>query len=618
MNSSHLYYFELSILKSATPIFSYHYHRSLDIGQLVIVPLKGRLKEAVVLKEIKAPTFKTEAIQEVLKESYFSWQIETAKFIAQYYFCSLGEAIGVFLPFKSPHKIKASLASTTLPKLTSIQKNTYEALSKEQVALLFGVTGSGKTELYIHRMAEMLKMGKSTILLMPEIALTPQMERRLKGYFGDRVALWHSKLSKKKKERILTGIDSGDITIVAGARSALFIPIKNLGLIIVDEEHDDSYKAMSRPRYHARDLAIYIAKIRKAQIWLASATPSVSSYLRFKTIYLKEPYIKTNKSYHFISGTTINTSILKALEENYKAREQSLLFVPTRANFKYLWCEVCGEVHKCPYCSVGMSLYRRNKYLRCQHCNYSEPIVESCSKCGYTPLRSDRIGTQEVIEIIKQAIPGIRVEQFDKDAITTPTKLAKALKRIEEGECDVVVGTQMLSKGHDYPNITLSIITGLDYLIGLGDYRAKERAVALMHQIAGRSGRSKDAKILIQTNQAKDFEPWLDDYELFLKDELKFRKEAGYPPFSFFARIIISNNKESLAQKKSNELVSYLHTFDNIELMGYGICALAKIAKRYRYNILIRSNKRLAILKALYSIRSDRSIEIDMDPVDFS
>ena len=621
-SSDSIYYFELAILKSAISPLTYYSDIDLNIGQLVKVPLKGRLKEAVILKSTKAPEFETKSIDEVLELFYYSWQMDTAKFISQYYFCSLGEALGLFIPFSrenSSNSLNNSLSQSPirLPKLSPLQKNAYEALCKEKKALLFGVTGSGKTELYIHRIEYMLKIGKSTILLMPEISLTPQMQNRLKSYFGDRVALWHSALSKKRKEEILAGIRDSKILIVAGARSALFVPIENLGLIIVDEEHDDSYKSMRRPRYNARDLAIYLAKKRQAQIFVASATPSLNSYLNLPIIRLKEPYIKTKKSYQFISGTTINTPILKTLEENYIAKEQSLVFVPTRANFKYLWCESCGQTYKCPYCSVGMSLYRRYKHLRCQYCHYTEPIVEVCPNCGYAPMRSNRIGTEEVIGIIKEAIPKIRVEQFDKEAISTPTKLLKALKRIESGECDVIVGTQMLSKGHDYPNITLSVIIGLDYLIGLGDYRAKERAIALLHQIAGRSGRSKDAKILIQTNQAKEFSPWLKDYEDFLKEELEFRKIANYPPFVRLARLIISNKNEKIAKDKSCELANILDNIEGVELIGYGVASIAKIANRYRYSVLLRSKNPILLLRAIHLV-SQRGIEIDMDPIDFS
>ncbi len=618
-----VHYVELALLRSAAPRLTYCYASDLEPGQLVKAPVKGTLKETVVLHSVEEPEFEIQSIAEVLPYRYRPWQIETARFIAEYYFSSFGEAIGLFLPFQQNEETDSRNnppeipSIEELPQLSPAQKQAYEALSKEQNALLFGVTGSGKTELYIHRMAEMLAVGKSCILLMPEIALTPQMEKRLKRYFGDSVALWHSRLTRKKKEAILEGIRSGEVRIVAGARSALFVPLEDLGLIIVDEEHDDSYKAMTRPRYHARDLAVYLGQKIGAQVWLASATPSVTSYVRFPVIRLKEPYIQTRKEYRFLPGDTLNTPILKALEENYRRGEQSLVFVPTRASFKYLWCENCGRTHQCPYCSVGMSLHRRRRHLRCHHCNYTEPIRESCAECGHSPLKSDRIGTEEAMEIIERAIPGIRIEQFDKDAITTPGKLEKALKRIESGESDVIVGTQMLSKGHDYPNITLSVITGLDYLLGLGDYRARERAVALLHQIAGRSGRSKDAKILIQSAQAETFAPWLEDYEPFLKEEAEFRRIGNYPPFAHLARVLVARKEEDTAAAKTAELAERLRNYKGIEIVGHGPAPLERIAGKYRYTILLRAAKRTDLLRALHAV-AERGVEIDMDPVEFS
>jgi len=617
-----MYYYDVLLYRSRAPKLTYQSDQKLEAGEVVLVPLKGSLKKAVVVSRVDHPEFETQEIVEVVGDSYRPWQMEAAGFIASYYFSSYAEALSLFVPYRSIRRTTVSeepgeKLSLELPRLSREQHKAYAALSGRENGLLFGVTGSGKTELYIHRMAEMLAAGKSSILLMPEIALTPQMEKRLKKYFGDSVAIWHSRLRKKRKEEILEGIDTGRIRIVAGARSALFVPVKDLGLIIVDEEHDDSYKAMTRPRYHARDLAVYLGKKLGAQVWLASATPATTSYVRFPVVRLQEPYVRTNKRYRFVPGDTINAEILRALEENFRRGEQSLLFVPTRANFKYLRCDACGKTHLCPYCSVGMSLHRRRRYLRCHYCNYTEPIREACAYCGHAPLTSDRIGTQEAMEIIRGAIPGIRVEQFDKDAITTPGKLEKALKRIERGEADVIVGTQMLSKGHDYPNITLSVITGLDYLLGMGDYRAKERAVSLLHQIAGRSGRSKDATILIQSAQEEYFRPYLGDYALFLDEEAEFRRQIGYPPFAHLARILVAHKEESKAAALTEETVARLGTFDAVTIVGHGPAPIERIAGKARYQILLRCEERVPLIKALHAVER-REIEIDMDPVDFS
>ncbi|MCF6207695.1 MAG: primosomal protein N', partial [Sulfurovum sp.] len=430
-------------------------------------------------------------------------------------------------------------------------------------------------------------------------------------------AMWHSKITKKKKMQILEGIESGQIRIIAGARSALFTPLPDLGLIIVDEEHDDSYKAHTRPRYHARDVALLMGKKLGAKVLLASATPSTTSYHKYDVVKLEKPFVQTRKHYRFIAGDTINAPIVYAIRNHYEEGGQSLLFLPTRGNFKYLYCTRCGKTHTCPYCSVGMALHRKNRYLKCHYCNFTEAIRDTCTHCGHTPLHSERIGTQEAIEVITEAIEGINIEQFDRDSITTANKLAKALKRFESGESHLLLGTQMLSKGHDYPNITLAVIMGLDHIMGMADYRARERAMALLFQIAGRSGRAKEAEVLIQTADPSQYEPYLGDYESFLKDELLFLELAQYPPFVSLARILIAHKDETKASKITLDTVTKLKAFGDIEIVGHGKAPVERIADKYRFQILLRAKKRMPLLKALHAVDC-RDIEIDMDPVEFS
>ncbi len=503
------------------------------------------------------------------------------------------------------------------PSLTPAQQKAYETLLAKDRALLFGVTGSGKTEIFIALMARMLEEGKTSIFLMPEISLTPQMEKRLRAYFGDTVAMWHSKITQKKKEKILDDIEAGKVRIVAGARSALFVPLPDPGLIIVDEEHDDSYKAMTRPRYHARDVAILMGQRLGAKVVLASATPSTGSFHKYDVVKLDKPFIETKKTFHFVAGNGINTAIMKAIRQNHLAGEQSLVFLPTRGNFKYLYCQNCGTTHTCPYCSVGMALHRHARHLKCHYCNYTEPIRESCLACGYAPLTSERMGTVEAIEQITEAIPGIRIEQFDKDSITTTKKLKEALRRFESGESQVLLGTQMLSKGHDYASITLSVILGLDYISGLADYRARERAMSLLFQIAGRSGRAKEATVVVQTGDPEFYRPYLGDYAKFLEEELVFLKAAHYPPFASIARILIAHKNETKASKITLDTVTRLKAFESIEIIGHGKAPVERIADKYRFTILLRSQKRTPLLAALHAV-DRREIEIDMDPVEFS
>ena len=634
MTEKDLYYYEVILLKSSAPHLTYAFHDKVTVGSLVLVPLKSTSKEAVVIMEVQKPEFKTEAISSILDRCYSKEQIGIAKFVSEYYFSSLSEAISLFIPYRrvgfQAHRncqispggglesppYSEHREEIKLPELSQEQQKVFEKLVDKDRALLFGVTGSGKTEIFISLMAAMLDEGKTSIFLMPEISLTPQMEKRLKVYFGDQVAMWHSKLTKKRKEKILEGIYAGEIRIIAGARSALFTPLKDLGLIIVDEEHDDSYKAMTRPRYHARDVAVLMGEKVGARVLLASATPSVASYYKYDVVKLAKPYIEAKKYYRFVGGASLTNEMIGEIRQNFSTGDQGLVFLPTRGNFKYLYCESCGKTHLCPYCSVGMALHRYHRHLKCHYCGYTEPIQDTCTYCGYHPLKSERMGTVEAIEMIKEQIPDIEIEQFDKDSITSAKKLKDALGRFESGESQLLLGTQMLSKGHDYANITLSVIMGLDYILGLADYRARERAMSLLIQIAGRSGRAKEAQVLIQTNNEEIFIPYLQDYEAFLKDELAFVKDL-YPPFVSLARILIAHKDQNKAMDLTAEIVRKLSFFSEVEIVGQGKAPIERIANKYRYHILLRSKKRTPLLRALHSV-NQRGIEIDMDPVEFS
>ena len=612
-----MYYYEVALLGVNTPILTYRFNRSIKIGSLIVAPLKNSQKLGVVIKEVTEPSFATEEIIELKSQYYSSRQLEIATFISEYYFSSLGEALALFLPFKNSECTFNKSTIESLPKLSPLQQKALEEIEKKELSLLFGVTGSGKTEIYIHLIANMLQEDKSVIVLMPEIALTPQITKRIEKHFGNAVATWHSKVTKKQKEKILEEIANGTIRVVIGARSALFLPLKKLGLIIVDEAHDDSFKAMSRPRYNAKDLSIYIGKKYGIKVVLGSATPLVNDYYKFEVVRLKKPYKEAKKSYKFIAGEEINFEIINAVKSVIERGEQALIFVPTRANFKYLICNNCGSTQMCPFCSIGMSLHAKRRALVCHYCNYTQMIPTYCHVCKSDALSTKRVGTVEVKELLEKEIRDARVEIFDKDHITTINKLSKALQRVSSGESNVIIGTQMLSKGHDYPEITLSIITGLDYTLAMGDYRAKERTIALMHQIAGRSGRTKDAAILIQSGQPDFFKPYIKDYEIFLKEELKFREDL-YPPFKNLARILLANRDYQKGQTLLESIVTRLKSFKDIEIVGSGIAPIERIANKWRFVALLRSSSKVALLKALHSISSIKEVEIDMDPVNFS
>jgi len=611
-----LFYYEVALNNYPLAPLTYKSENKLSIYVQVQVKLRNRKEIGTILKEVDEPSFKCVEISEVLDLTLNEETIKTAKFMAQYYFCSIGEALAQFVPASIEQKnIKVESVNTQI-ELSTKQKEAYEFCSNRKISLIFGDTGSGKTEIYMKLFEQMLSEGKRSIFLVPEISLTPQMQKRLEAHFGEHVALWHSKITKKKKEKILERIRSGEIFIVAGPRSALFLPIENLGLIVVDEEHDDSYKANSRPRYHARDMALLMGAYQKIKVVLGSATPSLSSYEKFDTFRLRGGYFNSARRFNFHNSTdSITPAIEEAIENVLNSKKQALVFLPTRANFKYLHCDDCGHTHSCVFCSVGMSLHRHTNSVRCHYCGYTEAIPHVCSKCGSEVLKTSRLGTAEVVRFFQEEKKHIRVAQFDKDTITTQKKLVTLLDTFNKGEIDLLVGTQMLSKGHDYHDISLSVILGIDNILGMADFRSRERALSLVVQIAGRSGRSSEANVIVQTQNSEFFAAYLDDYETFLKDELEFRREL-YPPFKHFARILFAHIKVNNARNDMELMLQNLNNFKDVEVVGAGTAAIEKIANKSRFYILLRSDKRTELLKAISRCKTPLA-EVDIDPIDF-
>ncbi len=613
-----MHYYDVCLIGRRAPLFTYRCERLIEPGTLVNVEVRGKTAKAAIVAEIEKPAFDTLEITEVLPYRFDDYQVETAKFIKEYYSCAMGEALALFEPFGDPSlQMGDGIEREGLDiSLTEAQGDALKSLKREDSALLFAPTGSGKTEIYMKLFEEALGREKSSIFLMPEISLTPQMEKRLKIHFGDIVAIWHSKLTKRRREETIAKIRSGKIRIVAGPRSALFLPLQDIGLIVVDEEHDDSYKAQSRPRYHARDLALFIGKKLGARVVLGSATPSVSTFSRQPVVRIKDPYIKTKKRFVFEKGgCSLTPSMIGAIREHTGADGQVLLFLPTRANFKYLYCDNCGYTVECPFCSVGMSLHRNLRAVRCHYCGYTEKIPQSCPKCS-SIIRSDRMGTAEAVELLGEEFPDLTIQQFDKDTITTANKLQKALERFAKKETQILVGTQMLAKGHDYPDITLAIILGLDYILALPDYRARERALSLFVQIAGRAGRAREATVMVQTNQPEFFGEYIGDYEKFLREEVLFR-EGLYPPSTHLCRLLFASKDERKCEDRVSKVKSAIERFDRVEIVGAGRAPIEKIAGKYRFNILLRSRKRGDLLRTVKAV-DDGSFEVDMDPVDFA
>lgn len=610
-------YYNIALLGSPLEPLTYQSVHQIQIGTLVSINVKNRTTKGVVVLKSTKPQFKTSEILEILENFYTQKQLDLAKFIASYYICSLGDALALLTPFSSTSKqIQHEESSPAKLTLSKRQKETLIFLKEHKVSLLFGDTGSGKTEIYMQYFEDILALGKRSIFLMPEISLTPQMNSRLEEHFNKSVVMWHSKLTPKAKQKALKKIYSGEAKIIAGARSALFLPIEDLGLIIVDEEHDDSYKSSSRPRYNARDLAIYMGKLYGVNVVLGSATPSLSSYVKFPHVRLKGGHTQANREFIYEkSAESLSPLILDNLQQTLKKGEQAIVFLPTRANFKYLICADCGHTYECVFCSIGMSVHQKSHALKCHYCNYTQAIPQICSQCSSQNLTSSRIGTAQALQELTHTFPNAKIEQFDRDSITTANKLKKALKRFNDRETDILVGTQMLSKGHDYHGVTLAVILGMDNMLSMSDYRSREKALSSLIQIAGRSGRVKDAKVIVQTFNEEFFNAYIGKYEAFLEDEKHFRQEL-YPPYKKLCRILFAHKNGAKAREEMELMHQKLLLAPNIEIVGFGKCAIERVANKYRFEILLRADKSTDLIKAIHMSRVDLA-QIDMDPIEF-
>ena len=614
-----MFYYEVALLKSPLNNLTFQSEEKIDIGSKVFIKLRNRkvLDEAVIIKEVEKPTFDCTNISEITNEFYDEKMLQIANFISTYYVCSIGEALSIYNPFdKNIEKISNEEKFDSKIVLSSLQQKAKEFLDEKKQALLFANTGAGKTEIYIKIIEEHLNQNRQAVLLMPEISLTPQMQKRLEKVFGKSVAIWHSKITKKKKIEILKGLQEGTIRLIAGARSALFLPYFNLGVIVVDEEHDDSYKSDSKPRLNTKDLAIYIAKKYDLQLVLGSATVSSSSFHKIPFFRLNETFHKTKKVYSFDdSQSNLSSKIIEKIEKTIKDKNQVIVFLPTRANFKYQICTTCGKSVECPFCSVSMSLHKNDLALKCHYCGYTQKIPDSCPSCNSGIIHNLRVGTAQIEEELKFHFPNNKIKRFDRDEIKTDNQLKAVLNEFNDGKIDILVGTQMLSKGHDYHNVKLAVVLGIDSVLNMNSYKSREKALSLLIQISGRSGRSGEGEVIIQTKNQEFFSHYLNEsnYEEFLKSELEFRQDF-YPPFLKMAKVIFSSSN---GLKVKDEMEDYAKIFkDNkqIEVVGFGQSPIFKMANKYRYEILLRSNNIKALLNALHSINSPNAI-IDMDTI---
>lgn len=532
--------------------------------------------------------------------------------------------------------------------LNSEQNAAYEKIiaSSDKPFLLEGITGSGKTEVYLQTIDHFLKLGKTAIMLVPEISLTPQITNRFIARFGDKVAIMHSGLSDGEKYDEWRKIKSGKAQVVVGARSAIFAPVENLGIIIIDEEHETSYKQDSSPRYHARDIALLRAKWHGARLVLGSATPSLETRARamrgvYELLLLTKraneaailPEIKIIDMRSEISDQSANfsQSLLTKIKEKIDKDEQVILMLNRRGYSSFVMCRECGFVVDCPNCDISLTLHMDTRTLNCHYCGHVEGIPQTCPNCHSRKIRYYGSGTQKVEEELREIMPEARVLRMDVDTTRTKNAHEKILEKFGNHEADILLGTQMIAKGLDFPNVTLVGVINADTGLNLPDFRASERSFELLMQVAGRAGRAdKKGEVLIQTFNPHHYAIEMtkaQDYEKFYEMEMRFRSELSYPPYYFTVQVLVSHQDEEVAIQKSYEIAQLLkqNLTEKAKILGPTARPIARTHNLYHYQILVKYRFEEELESALNQVleltqlRDNKNLRvlIDSEPQNF-
>ncbi len=537
------------------------------------------------------------------------------------------------------------------PCLTEMQAHIIEDVLADYRAghpgtyLVHGVTGSGKTEVYLGIIEQMISMGKQAIVLIPEIALTYQTLLRFYKRFGDRVSVMNSTLSMGEKYDQIERAKAGELDVIIGPRSALFTPFANLGVIVMDEEHEGSYKSESSPKYHARETAIRIASMYGASVVLGSATPSLEAYYRARMGQYKLYEMRSRPGGSILPRVSIvdlreelkqgNRSVFsrqlrELLEERLRAKEQSILFLNRRGYAGFVSCRACGHVIKCPHCDVSLSEHRNGKMV-CHYCGYEEPKMMKCPSCGSKYLMGFKAGTEQIEEAIHREFPEARVLRMDADTTRTKESYEKILSAFADEKADILVGTQMIVKGHDFPNVTLVGVLAADLSLNQNDYRAGERTFQLLTQAAGRAGRGdKPGEVVIQTYQPEHYSvihAAKQDYEGFYEEEIAYRDFLQYPPVAHMLAVLIISQIQEQGKRLSEEMTELVNVemkeTKDLHVIGPAEAAIGKLNDLYRHVFYVRHEEYQVLVEAKDKLETfcrerelkNQMVQFDFDPM---
>lgn len=642
----------------------------IHIGIPVLVPFgqKRKIKAYVVgFSDYLEEGIKAKYIDEILDSSpMFTLEyLKLLEWVGNYYFSDLPTVLKTALPskffeknvknYRKPNKeqlvFKNDFEEKSLHKLSEEQEKIYKEIRhvNAPVSLLHGITGSGKTEIYFKLMEDTIKEGKNVLFMAPEIALVSQLTARTIKRFGkSSIAIWHSSITEAEKYKVWQKLRNDEIKILFGARSSVFAPVKNLGLIIIDEEHDDGYKQeMPAPRYNAIEVAKKLGELYGAKIILGSATPDISNYYRAvnsnSLFELKQRYnnaslpkvtvVDMRMEREFKNNGLFSKFLIDKVNERLKSGEQTILLINRRGFSTYTQCLNCGEVIECPKCAIPLIYHLNSDSHKCHYCNYEIKGLDECPKCHADALQNFGAGSQRVEEIAAKIFKDAVIRRLDSDSLSKKNEHVEILNDFAEGKIDILVGTQMIAKGLDNPNVTLVGVINADLSFNLPDFRSTERGFSILTQVAGRSGRGENkGEVIFQTFNAENeflLNAKHQDYKTFYQNEIEMREAFDYPPFSSIIRVILQSKNIFRAQRASMEIamrlkdwIEKLSLTERLIVLGPVPCVIEKLKGDFRFNIIIKNKLTekghqtvLGFLRKVI-LPNDIKMIVDVDPTD--
>ena len=662
-------YYEVALSLALKKYFIYSSEHLFRKGQSVLVPLKNKEMSAVILREVDCPKEKSFKIKSILSEDEERVRLSSARlkwlsWLADYYHYNLGQVVHLSFPPGAGKSKKIKKASSPTapevfdvkqpeassgkkkPLLTTEQKKCVKEIQAKEgfrVHLLHGVTGSGKTEIYFRLIEPAVKEGKSVLVLVPEIALTPQHIKRFSARFPGKVACFHSGLSPREKRRQWVEMLKGDKQILIGPRSALFCPLPRLSWIIVDEEHESYFKQEEKLKYHGRDAAVYLGKCLNIPVVLGSATPSLESWRNARTGKYNYHYLKERVFQTPVPGMEVvdmkkererqsslpywlSKKMHEALEQSLEKKEQAALFLNRRGESVYVFCPSCGYHFSCVNCDISLTQHQ-GSHLLCHYCGFQQEKPSACPECKSEDLFSFGVGTATLQKELQNLFPSARIIRADRDEVKTHKQWADILDRIEKKEVDIVIGTQMIAKGLDFPHLNLVGLISADQGLNWPDFRSAEKSFQLITQMAGRSGRrDQPGRVILQSYNP--FHPVVKllksgSYEQFAEQELKQREKFCYPPFGKLCLVRAQSVSASSAKKMALKIRDRLKCVKNLEVLGPVPAPHFRLRSKYRYHLLLKSSHPAVLKQAganvLNLVSASRipavQVHLNIDPV---